>query len=56
MEGKEEKQDKKELNIKVDCIEKAKEFPITLTCKRARMESYKFWEYGEEKLYLCPEQ
>lgn len=42
MEGKEEKQDKKELDIEVDCKEKAKDFPITLNYKRARIESCTF--------------
>lgn len=41
--GGEEKQYKKELDIdmiEVDCRKKAKYFPITLTCKRSRIEAY----------------
>lgn len=44
MEGKEETHNKRELGIEVDCREKAGDFPITLTCKRARIESYIFSE------------
>lgn len=44
MEGKEETHDKRELGIEAGCKEKAGDFPITLTCKRARIESYTFSE------------
>lgn len=46
MEGKEEKHDKKGLDIEVlvDCREKVKDFPISLTCKRATIESCTFSE------------
>lgn len=44
MKGKEENQDKKELDFEVHCREKAKDFPFTLTCKHARIESYTFSE------------
>lgn len=44
MEGKEVKRDKKELDIELDCRKKAKYFPITLTCKCARIELYTFLE------------
>lgn len=53
MEGKDEKQDTTELVIKLDCIKKAKDFPFTLTCKRAKIKSYRykyiFW--SKEKKY-----
>lgn len=42
MEGKDEKQDTTELVIKLDCIKKAKDFPFTLTCKRAKIKSYRY--------------
>lgn len=51
MEGKEEEQDRKKLNMEVHIdirsnrsTENAKDFQITSTCKRARIESYAFSE------------
>lgn len=42
--AKKEKQNQKEVDVEVDCREKAKDFPITLTCKRAKLDSYTFLE------------
>lgn len=45
MEGKEERQDKKELDIEVDCRENAckfKDFPVTSTYKSAKIKSSTF--------------
>lgn len=50
MEGKDEKQDTTELVIKLDCIKKAKDFPFTLTCKRAKIKSYIYFR-SKEKIF-----
>lgn len=50
MEGKEEKHDKNELVIKLDCIKKAKDFPFTLTCKRSKIKSYIYF-MSKEKIF-----
>lgn len=50
MEGKEVKWDKKELDIEVDCREKANYFLITLTCKCARID---FRSKKKKRPHIC---
>lgn len=51
------KQDKKELDIEVDCREKAKDSSITLTSKRDMIESYTYYAYNDiltKTIYTAP--
>lgn len=50
MEDKEEKHDTNELVFRFDCIKKAKDFPFTLTCKRAKIKSYIYFR-SKEKIF-----